>query len=401
VNGDTARTAGDARERLRSLDSGASPSEVALWVEEELGAVVRSELNPSACEADRELRCIPAELFRRLGEKGLLGYLLPEALGGLGGSRRNFGLILEQLGYISLQPELPSLLSLFADLPCVVASTRREELIERYVQPMARGECLAAFAYTELGDVADFRTQAHRTERGYVIRGEKAVVTGGAIADVFLTYVKGEKGLEVFLIERGDPGVTLTPVPTMGFRAGGLSRLTLQDVELPAERRVVASDGLGHVQAFLNARRLYVVCGFPGRMRAILETVTRHLQTVVREGLPVTEMQVVQARLGRMFARTQTAEAVLHSALDHWVSPAHNDVFDAIVAAAKYTLTELAAETARDAIYLTGWMGYSEQLPFERDLRSFMGAVAGQTAQDKLEIFLGTNFCATHRFLGA
>jgi alkylation response protein AidB-like acyl-CoA dehydrogenase len=76
------------------------------------------------------------------------------------------------------------------------------------------------------------------------------------------------------------------------------------------------------------------------------------------------------------------------------VGDEHNEVFDSIVAAAKYWITELAIKSAEDAIRMSGWRGYSNALPYERDLRSFMGAISGQTAQEKLEMFLGVNFVA-------
>ena len=137
-----------------------------------------------------------------------------------------------------------------------------------------------------------------------------------------------------------------------------------------------------------------MVCAYPGRMAAMLAECSAHLATVIREGVPVTAFQNVQARLGRMFAQTKAAQVLLRAALDHWVSPACNEVFDAHTVAAKYSIAELAIQTARDAVYVTGWQGYSDRLHFERDLRSFMGAVAGQTTQDKLELLLGTNLVA-------
>lgn len=383
-----------ARRGLEELVRGASAPGVQAWAREHLEGFLRERVSQGAGERDLRFQCLPRGLFGELARAGLVPYMLPEAAGGLGGNRRTFGLILEQLGSLCPEVELPSLLSLFGDLPNLLCATGRADLLERYVGPMARGECLPTFAYTEANDVSDFRTTVTYRRRRCIIDGEKSLVTGGAIADVFLTYVKGEHGLELFLLERTDPGVEVAPVHTMGFRAAGLTKLVLRGVEVPEERRIVGSDGLGHVQCFLNNRRLFVVCAFPGRMGAIVRSCAAHLDTVIRDGRPLTEAQNVQARLGRMYARWRTAEAVLHRALDHWTSPEHDEVFDPVVAAAKYTVAELAMETAQDAVRMTGWMGYSDQLPYERDLRSFMGAIAGQTAQEKLEILLGINSAA-------
>jgi len=372
--------------------TGSSPEVVQQFVRGELAEYFATSVNPGA--AERDARSIPftADVFEPIARLGLLGFLLPRELGGGGGDRRTFGLILEQIGFYCDELELASLVSMYADLVSVIAASGRNDLLATYVAPMIRGELFATFAYTERTDALSFTSRAVKHGNRYVLRGEKCLQTGGHLAGVFLTYVRDEHDdLKLFLLERSDPGMHIEPVATAGFRAAGLTRLELRDVEVSEQRVIARVDALSHAQRFLNDRRLFVACPMIGRMQSILNSCVTHLGSVIRYGAPLTQHQAVQAKLGRMFARTQTSRAVLHDALQRWTSNDRNQLFDPISSAAKYTIVENAIELARDALYLTGWQGYSTNLPYERMLRGFMSGIAGQTAQDVIELLLGNH----------
>lgn len=385
----------DSREVLGPTST---PDEVTGWVRDNMAAFLAQSVNPGAADRDRDEQPLPRTAFRRAADLGLLGYLLPRELGGSGGDRRTYGLILEQMGYFGDEIEYGSLLSLYADIPTVIAETGRPDLIERYVVPMSQGHRFGTFAYTERTDPFDLACRVTTSADGYVLDGEKCLQTGGWLADVFLTYVRSENDdLQVFLVERTDPGVVVEPVPTAGFRAAGLTRLALHQVTLPPERLLVRVDGLSHAQRFLNHRRLFVVCPMVGRMKALIESCATHLTEVVRYGRPLTQHQAVQAKLGRMVIRYEGARALLHDALARWAGT-HNPLHEPVVSAAKYTIVDNAIAVALDAVGLTGWLGYSRELPFERYLRGFMAGIAGQTAQDVLELLLGDEVIARTEF---
>jgi alkylation response protein AidB-like acyl-CoA dehydrogenase len=373
----------------------AAPDRVHGWVRDHLAAFFAGSVNPGAADRDATGTPLPVELFRPAADLDLFGYLLPASCGGAGGDRRTFGLLLEQIGYFCQELEYAALLSMYADVPVVIAAAGSPELVDRYVRPMSRGRCFGTFAYTERTDAFDFGCRVRPTADGYLVDGEKCLQTGGHLADVFLTYVRDDRDdLQLFLVDRGDPGVCVEPVATAGFRSAGLTRLTLRQVSLPRSRLLVGVDGLSHAQRFLNQRRLFVACPMVGRMKAIIESCVTHLGGVVRQGVPLTRHEAVQAKLGRMLIRYEAARAVLHDALARWAAGAHNPLFDPVVSAAKYTIVENALAVGMDAVQLTGWLGYSRELPYERYLRGFMAGIAGQTAQDVLEILLGNEVVA-------
>ncbi len=377
-------------ESLVPLRADSTYQEVSEYAAKTLAPFFEKEVNPGAAERDEKQVVVPRRIFEHAARLGILNYLIPEEVGGGGGNRRIFGMILEEIGYYTDEASFATMLAMYADVPNVIYRTGKTSLVERFVKPMARGEILGTFAYTDYGDAFDFKARCTRKGKSFVLNGTKCLQTGGAIADVFVVYVEDEhRRMKIFLIERDQPGVSLIPITTLGLRSAGLTQLHLENVEVDEERLLNDSDGLGDAQIFLNSRRLFVVCPMVGGMRRILEECARHLGTIIREGQPLTQAQTVQARLGRMSAQAMTSQAILHSALDHIDSCRVNEIFDPFVSAAKFTITEAGIALSERAIRLTGWQGYSNLLPYERHFRAFLSALTGQTAQDVLEIQLG------------
>jgi alkylation response protein AidB-like acyl-CoA dehydrogenase len=144
---------------IAELSDSSTPEEVEAYASAELADFFATEVNPGAVQRDEACEVIPRAVFERAAEIGLLNYLIPREAGGLGGGRRAFGLILEQIGYLSLDLAFSTMLAMYADVPNVIHRAGRPALLERYVRPMAAGARLGTFAYTDYGDAFDFRTQ--------------------------------------------------------------------------------------------------------------------------------------------------------------------------------------------------------------------------------------------------
>lgn len=353
-------------------------------------AFIEGRVNPGAVERDEKDLPIPRQLIREAAEVGLLSLPFPPQVGGMGLDPTTYGVVLEQIGYLCQDLALPSILAMCADVAKAIYDTGRPDFVERYVRPMCRGERIGCLAYTDETDAFGFRSTAVRARGGYTLQADKSMQTGGLISDSFLTYVAGEgNDLLLFLVERDDPGVEITPVPLAGFRSGGVSRLRLHDVWLPPERLLVAVDGLSHAQRFLNFRRIFLACGWSGRLQALLEACIRHLRETIRSGRPLTEMQNVQAAVGRIYIAAESARASLYRGLERLGSPDLEPYFDPVVSAAKHHVIEQALAASQLALRLVGGKGYSRELPFERYLRDFCAGLTGAGTQDILEINLG------------
>jgi alkylation response protein AidB-like acyl-CoA dehydrogenase len=345
----------------------------------ELERLIETRVNPGTAARDAAGTPLPRQLFADAGALGLLAAerAVTPVL---------WGELLERIGHLSDDAGFPLLLSTFAAVAGALGD-RDARLL--------RGERLGAWAYSEGADPFAFRSRARAAGGGFVLDGEKHLVTGGALADLFLVYLRGDRDdLELYLVEREDPGVSVTPVATCGLRSAGLATLRLDGVRVAGERRLVAADGLSHAQAYLNRHRLFVVCPVVGRMAALLERCVGALRATERYGQPLTDYANVCAALGRMAVAVDASRAVVARALAGRASETAQAAWDGEGAAAKYFVTEQALATAHGALRLLGSSGFVQEQGFDRALRDFLALVAGAGTQDLLEVHLGTQLVA-------
>jgi alkylation response protein AidB-like acyl-CoA dehydrogenase len=364
-------------------------ADIAALVRDRWGELL-AEVSAGAMIRDAELLPLPSELLSAAAEKGLQAFALPEEIGGEGADSVAWGKVLEQVGYLCEDVAFPLLISIRTTIARMLFDTGRADLIEQYAIPIARGDCAVATAYTEDADPFSMRTRLRRHGDAFVLDGHKAYVSGGMLADVFLTYsADGTGDMVACLVHRDDSGVEVRPVDSIGHRSTGAASVTFHEVRVPSARLMQASDGLTHAQLFLNDRRLLICCAPLGRAQAILERCVARLSTTVRYGEPLTEMKNVQATLGRMYVAIEASKATLYRALRHMAGGDGDPVFDPTVSAAKYFVVEQVRYVLDQAFRVLGGHAYYGDLHFGRYLRDFAGLVAAAGTQDILETNLG------------
>ena len=353
---------------------------------------IRECVNPGAEERDAAGSDIPLELIRQARDVGLFTYPLPTELGGEGADLFEWGTLLEEVGYLSEDASFPALLSARVWVADTLFASGRQDLIERYVRPMARAEMFGAFAYSDVADPFDFASTVRRDGETLVVNGEKPIVTGATNADVFVVFLNDEDSgdLAVVLVERADDGVEVEPIQSLGVRGLGLGSLRMSDVRVPADRQVVDADGLTYAQLMLNARRVLLVAPLVGAMRALHEYCIDRLSQTYRYGTALVDMQNVQAALGRQYIAVETSRAILERALSRLSSrePGFDAAFDPFISAAKHEITNHAVDLALSSLRLLGGRCYLRGRA-ERFLRDSCGLLAAGGAQDVLEIDLG------------
>ncbi|MGW1005906.1 acyl-CoA dehydrogenase family protein [Streptomyces sp. NPDC002520] len=365
--------------------------------EEEIAALVRNrwgkllaEVSAGAAARDSAGTPLPAELLTAAADQGLQAFALPKQIDGEGANPLAWGKVLEQVGYLCEDVAFPLLISIRTTIARMLVGTGRTDLIEQYAIPIARGVCAVATAYTEDADPFSMRTRLRCDDGTYVLNGHKTYVSGGMLADVFLTYSIDSTGdMLACLVHRDDPGVEVRPVESIGHRSTGGASVTFREVKLPPARLIQASDGLTHAQLFLNDRRLLICCAPLGRAQAILERCVARVTSTVRYGQPLSEMTNVQATLGRMYIAIEASRATLYRALQRMVDGEADPVFDAGVSAAKYFVAEQVQYVLDQAFRVLGGHAYYGDLHFGRYLRDFAGLVAAAGTQDILEVNLG------------
>ncbi|WP_228000045.1 acyl-CoA dehydrogenase family protein [Nocardia australiensis] len=374
-------------------------AEVAELVRDRWGGLL-AEINKTVVERDDARLPPPPELMAATGATGLQALSLPPVAGGENVDALTWGMVLEQVGYYCEDSALPLIMNHQVDIARLVCESGRADLIERYAVPIAQGRSGAGIAYTEDADAFSFRTVLRRKGDDHILSGHKSYITGGLMSDVFLTYVMDEAGdMQACMVERNDPGVTVTPSQPLGMRTAGAASVTFEDVLLPADRILEATDGLTHAQRFLSNQRLWIACAPLGRAQAVLEECATHLITSTRYGEPVAELKNVEASLGRMYVAVESARSMLYHALARVADGRNELVFDPVVAAAKYAAVEQIRFVLERALGILGGHAFYGTPHLGRYMRDFAGLSLAAGTQDILEANLGAGVVARARQL--
>ncbi|WP_397456051.1 acyl-CoA dehydrogenase family protein [Pseudomonas versuta] len=357
------------------------------------GSLIEDELNAHVKERDQNSIVIPNEVIEKFARLGLYKYNLPGRFGGRDAGYYQWGKVLEELGYLSQDTSFPFLISVRMSVITFLIAVDRQGIVDQFVDPLVQGALGGAFAYTENADAFSFKSNARPEQGGesYILNGVKHLVTGGETADLFIVFVRSETSdMQVFLVKSDDPGVEVAPRIMHGVRSFGMATLSMSDVVLGKERLLVATDGLSFAQRyFLNCRRSLQTTLFLGRARAVIEETIGYLKKTVRYGVPLVDMQHVQANIGEMYIALETARTVVFHSLERQARGESDPYWDVISSTAKYHAVEEINFIATMSLKLTGGWGYTESIGIGRAHRDFTALIAGADPQEKLKVDLG------------
>lgn len=361
---------------------------------ERVAAFIHERVNPGADARDREGQALPRELLQEAGSLGLLSTSLSPELGGQGWSQRRWGNATRAIAFMSDELALPFALGYQQSLARLLYNCERRDLVDRYVLPMAQGHRVGAFCWTEGASPFSFQTTIRRTNDGLIVAGRKSPISLATIGDFFVIFARDEvtSNLVSVVVERDDKGVEILPVGSLGMRALGFGEVLLHEVELPADRVLVSKDALAQAQQFLTARRVAIVSFVLGRLEALVEAVANDMASRVRYKMPLTTMQVVQARLGQMRVSLDACAAFQQTLLDQLdrqqLNPA-DAAWHPLSASAKYFVVEQARRVIEDAQTVLGGAWYFDGAPFGRWMRDLLGFIPAAGTQGILEVDLG------------
>jgi len=369
---------------------------IAEEVETRFGAFFREKINPTAMHRDQTYTTFDSETLHEMGRLGLIGFTADKSIGGGGRSWQEWGHALEEIGYLADDSGLPMLLSYREtanNLLHYSGLQGRPHLIERYAKPAVRGEAFIGWLYTEEKDALNFQTTAVKRGDKYILNGHKTASTGGLSCTSWIVYAATEDGSDTLaiMIERDDPGVTVTPLRTLGLRSIGLAELTFENVELSADRIVAPSDGLSHGQIFINERRVTGSAWLLGRMRSLIDKVIEDTEPKVRYNRKLSEFDTFKAGIGRMQMAMEHARSTAYRMFEGVEAGRETKSYlhDPLVSIGKYISTEAALEVADIAQRLSGGHGYFEPYGIDRYLRDFYGLVPIIGGQPAIEAEIG------------
>ena len=354
------------------MDLGLSPEQ------REIQALARefaqAEIDPHAAAWDRECR-FPAELFRKLGEVGLMGICVPEELGGAGAGFVAYVLALEELSRADAGVGVTvAVHTSAATLPIVAFGSAGQR--ERFVPPLARGETIGAFALTESdagSDAASLRTRAARQDDGsWRIDGAKQWITNGGAAGTFILFARsdpqqpGARGISAFLLDAAHVRVD-RHTEKLGLNSSSTVDVVLDGAEVPADRLLHAEGrGFEVAMATLDGGRIGIAAQAVGIARAAYEVASAYALERRQFGQRIADFQAIQWKLADMATEIDAARLlVLRAAwrreqgLSHTVEGAQ----------AKLFASEMARRQTAEAIQVLGGYGYTKEFPVERYYR--------------------------------
>src|SRR5579883_2553628 len=348
--------------------------ETADMLRAQVQAFAAKEIAPRAADIDR-LNEFPADLWPKLGELGLLGITVEEALGGAGMGYLEHVVAMEEISRASASVGL----SYGAHSNLCVNQIRRNGTPEQkrhYLPKLISGEHVGALAMSEPGagsDVVGMRTRADKRGDRYVLNGSKMWITNGPDADVLVIYAKtdpqaGPRGITAFLIEKGMKGFTpAQKLDKLGMRGSDTCELVFTDCEVPAENVLGAvGNGVNVLMSGLDYERVVLAAGPLGIMQACMDVVMPYVHERRQFGQPIGEFELVQGKIADMYTAMNACRAYVYAVARACDRDAvtRRDAAGAILYAA-----ESATRIALDAVQLLGGNGYINDFPTGRLLR--------------------------------
>ncbi|MCP5500436.1 MAG: acyl-CoA dehydrogenase family protein [Leptospiraceae bacterium] len=348
-------------------------------------------VRPSAEERDLHGTWDP-QLWRKMGEVGLLGLSIPVEYGGQGASCLMTTVAHEAFGEGSLDGGLTLALgahAIIGSMPIVLCGT--EEQKKRYLPKIATGEYTSGLGLTEPGSGSDaagsMETRAIKKGDRYILNGSKMFITNGPIGDVFIVMAvtdksKGAMGISVFIVEKNFKGFKVgKKLEKMGMRTSLTSELIFEDMEVPEENRIEKENsGFARVgRATLEWERTVLVAASIGSMQAMLDDGVRHAKQRQQFGEPIIRFQAIQDKIARARMKLDAARLLIYK------SAAKKDKGQAAPiesSIAKVYATESANEVAYDMGQVFGGYCFIHEYPVERAYRDArLGTLGGGTSE--------------------
>ncbi len=351
-------------------------------LQDTVARIAKEQIAPGAEKRDEEAK-FPWDVVEVMRENGLFGVDFPEKYGGSEMGLFSLCLVIEEIAKVCASSAVILLVHELGTTPIFIAGNGEQK--DKYLPKLATGEHLIAFALTEPNagsDVSGIRTNAVKDGDSYVINGSKIFISHADVADVICvaaktdTSVPGHKGISMFIVEKGAPGLSIGKHENkLGLRASQTVEVILEDVRVPAAN-ILGEEGKGFpiIMKTLDLTRIPVAAQALGISQGATDYAIQYTKERKQFGKPIFSFQGIQWMIADMVTQIEAARQIVYKAASVFEKipkdmerlPKEAIRYSAI---AKLFAAETAMKVTTDAVQLLGGYGYVKDYPVERMMR--------------------------------
>lgn len=331
-------------------------------------------IRPKMMEWDEEQH-FPVDLFKQLGELGMMGVLVPQEYGGSGLGYFEYVTVIDEISKID--PSIGLSVAAHNSL-CTghILQFGNEEQKKKWLPKLATAEWIGAWGLTEPNtgsDAGNMMTVAHRDGDDWIINGAKCWITHGKSGDVAVVIVRtGEKGdshgMTAFVVERGTPGFTAGRKENkLGMRASETTEMIFDNCRIP-HANMLGKEGDGFIQAMkvLDGGRISIAALSLGIARGAYEASIKYAKERHQFNQPIANFQGISFKLADMATEIDASELLIMQAAD---LKNRGEKVTKESAMAKYYASEVCVRVSTDAVQIFGGYGYTKDFPVEKFYR--------------------------------
>ncbi len=351
-----------------------APTEMQSQITDMIRDFAEKNIRPKMMEWD-ESQEFPIEVFRKLGELGLMGVLIPAEYGGSGLSYFEYITVVSEIAKVcgSIGLSVAAHNSLCTNHIYKFASP---ELKKKYLPKLASGEWIGAWGLTEANtgsDASNMKCVATKDGDGWVINGTKNWITHGKSGNVAVVLCRtGEprtkNNVTAFAIEMGTPGFTAGKKENkLGMRASETCELVFDNCRISdAQRLGEIGEGFKQSMIILDGGRISIAALALGIAKGAYEASIKYSKERQQFDQPISNFQAIQWKLADMATQIEAAELLIYNAADKLI---RGEKMTKESAFAKYYASEVSVRVATEAVQIFGGYGYTKDFPVEKYYR--------------------------------